>query len=78
MKTITHRLAYYQNRLHSGLRVCNLWSLCVSVSVCVCVFVCVSVCVCVCVPSAANELRVSGVQVWECFVYTRGARDPPV
>lgn len=30
------------------------------------------VCVCVCVPSAANELRVSRVQVWECLVYAGG------
>lgn len=58
MMTITSRLAYYQTRLHSSLSVCNLWSPCV--------------CMCVCVPSAANELCVSRVQVWECLVYTGG------
>lgn len=65
MKTITSRLAYYQNRLDSNLcvSVCNLWSLCI--------------CVCSCVPSAANKLRVREVQVWECLMYSGGATEPP-
>lgn len=76
MRTITSRLAHYQNRLHSPQSVCN------PCSPPVCgysyFFMCVWVCVCVCLPSAANELGVSRVQVWECLVYTRGQAKPPV
>lgn len=60
MKTITSRLAYYQTRLDSNLGVCVTFGPCV--------------CVCMCVPSAANELRVSRVQVWECLMYSGGGQ----
>lgn len=74
MKTITGRLAYYQTRLDSNPGVC----VCVLCVLSVCVTFGPRVCLCVRVASAANELGVSRVQVWECLMYSGGATEPPV